>query len=63
MSEYEYGLAKGVLVEGSSNQTNSQQQQSQQQPSPQQQRNQNSGISLDLTTPTAGNLYGGRNKG
>jgi hypothetical protein len=66
MSEYEYGLAKGVLVEGSSSsQTDSQQQQSQQQPSPQQQRNQqqDSGISFDLTTPTAGNLYGGDKKG
>ncbi|HJU58651.1 MAG TPA: alpha/beta fold hydrolase [Nitrososphaeraceae archaeon] len=67
MSEYEYGLAKGVLVEGSSNQTGSQQQQSQQQQSQQQQsqqqRNQNSGISLDLTTPTAGNMYGGDKKG
>jgi Alpha/beta hydrolase of unknown function (DUF915) len=59
MSEYEYGLAKGVLFEGSkSNQTGSQQQQ----PSSQQ-RNQNSGVSFDLTTPTAGNLYGGDKKG
>jgi hypothetical protein len=65
MSEYEYGLAKGVLFEdSSSNQTGSQQQQSQQQqPSPQQQRNQDSGISLDLTTPTTGNSYGGDKKG
>jgi Palmitoyl protein thioesterase len=65
MSEYEYGLAKGVLFEdSSSNQTGSQQQQSQQQqPSSQQQRNQDSGISLDLTTPTTGNLYGGDKKG
>src|SRR5688500_15340978 len=63
MSEYEYGLAKGVIIEGSSNQTGSQQQQSQQQPSPKQQRNQDSGISFDLTTPTAGNLYGGDKKG
>jgi predicted alpha/beta hydrolase family esterase len=63
MSEYEYGLAKGVLFEGSkSNQTGSQQQQQQPQPSSQQ-RNQNSGVSFDLTTPTAGNLYGGDKKG
>jgi hypothetical protein len=63
MSEYEYGLAKGVIFEGSSNQTGSQQQQ-QQQPQPSsQQRNQNSGVSFDLTTPTAGNLYGGDKKG
>ena len=63
MSEYEYGLAKGVIVEsGKSNQTGSQQPQPQPQP-PSQQRNQNSGISFDLTTPTAGNLYGGVKKG
>ena len=61
MSEYEYGLAKGVIFEsGKSNQTGSQQPQPQPQP---QQRNQNSGISFDLTTPTAGNLYGGDKKG
>ncbi|HEX7257133.1 MAG TPA: alpha/beta fold hydrolase [Nitrososphaeraceae archaeon] len=65
MSEYEYGLAKGVIVEsGKSNQTGSQQPQPQPQPQPpSQQRNQNSGISFDLTTPTAGNLYGGDKKG
>jgi len=64
MSEFEYGLAKGVIVESSSNQTGSQQQQPQQQPQPSsQQRNQNSGVSFDLTTPTAGNLYGGDKKG
>src|ERR671911_1812874 len=45
MSEYEYGLAKGVIVESSSNQTGSQQPQPQ--PSSQQ-RNQNSGVSFDL---------------
>src|SRR5215218_3614020 len=47
MSEYEYGLAKVILVEGSSNQTGSQEPQPQPQPQPQQssqQRNQNSGI-------------------
>ena len=60
MSEYEYGLAKGVIVESSSNQTGSQQPQPQ--PSSQQ-RNQNSGVSFDLTTPSAGNLYGGDKKG
>src|SRR5829696_138018 len=62
MSEYEYGLAKVILVEGSSNQTGSQEPQPQPQPQPQQssqQRNQNSGISLELTTPAADNLYGG----
>ena len=63
MSEYEYGLAKGVIFEsGKSNQTGSQQPQPQPQP-PSQQSNQNSGVSFDLTTPTAGNLYGGDKKG
>ena len=62
MSEYEYGLAKNVLIEGSSNQIDSQQQSPQQQPP--QQRNQDSGISLDLTTPSAtGSLNGGDKKG
>ena len=64
MSEYEYGLAKDVIVEGSSssNQTGSQTQSSQQ--SSQQQGNENSGVSLDLTTPAAaGSLYGGDKKG
>ena len=75
MSDYEYGLAKEVIVEGSSNQTGSQQpQQPSKQPSQQhqqqekqkgseQQKIQNSGISLDLTTPTASNLYGEEKKG
>ena len=66
MSEYEYGLAKVILVEGSSNQTGSQEPQPQPRPQPQQssqQRNQNSGISLELTTPAADNLYGGDKKG
>jgi predicted alpha/beta hydrolase family esterase len=63
MSEYEYGLAKEVFVEGSSNQLGSQQQPSQQLQQPSQQRNENSGISLDLTTPNADNLYGGDKKG
>jgi predicted alpha/beta hydrolase family esterase len=72
MSEYEYGLAKDVIVEGSSssNQTGSQQPQqpSQQQQEKlkgsQQQGNENSDISLDLTTPsTAGSLNGGDKKG
>ena len=68
MSEYEYGLAKDVIVEGSSsnsgsssNQTGSQ---SSSQQSSQQQGNENSGVSLDLTTPAAaGSLYGGDKKG
>ena len=71
MSDYEYGLAKDVIVEGSSNQTGSQQpqqpsqqhQQQEKQKDSKQQKNQNSGISLDLTTPTASNLYGGDKKG
>ena len=72
MSDYEYGLAKEVIVEGSSNQTGSQQpqqpsqqhQQQEKQKGSQQQKNQNSGISLDLTTPAAaGSLYGGDKKG
>jgi hypothetical protein len=60
MSEYEYGLAKRIIFEGSSSQTGSQQPQPQ--PSSQQ-RIQNSGVSFDLTTPSAGNLYGGDKKG
>ena len=69
MSEYEYGLAKDVIVEGrtsnssssSSNQTGSQPSSQQ---SSQQQGNENSGVSLDLTTPAAaGSLYGGDKKG
>ena len=71
MSEYEYGLAKDVIVEGSSsNQTGTQQPQqpSQQQQEKlkgsQQQGNENSDISLDLTTPSAaGSLNGGDKKG
>lgn len=71
MSDYEYGLAKEVIVEGGSNQTGSQQpqqpsqqhQQQEKQQDSQQQKIQNSGISLDLTTPTASNLYGGDKKG
>ncbi|MGZ5548161.1 MAG: esterase/lipase family protein [Nitrososphaeraceae archaeon] len=71
MSDYEYGLAKDVIVQGSSNQTGSQQsqqpsqqhQQQEKQQDSQQQKIQNSGISLDLTTPTASNLYGGDKKG
>ena len=69
MSEYEYGLAKDVIVEGSSssNQTGSQpssQQQQEKQTVSQQQKNQNSDISLDLTTPSAaGSLNGGDKKG
>lgn len=71
MSDYEYGLAKDVIVQGSSNQTGSQQsqqpsqqhQQQEKQKGSQQQKIQNSGIALDLTTPTASNLYGGDKKG
>jgi Palmitoyl protein thioesterase len=74
MSEYEYGLAKEVFVDGSSNnqtasqqqqqpQQQSQQQQQQQQPQQQRSQQQDSGISLELTTPTAGNMYGGDKKG
>jgi len=76
MSEYEYGLAKDVIVEGSSSnqtapQSSSQPQQQPQQPQQQetlkgsqQQGNENSDISLDLTTPSAvGSLNGGDKKG
>ena len=76
MSDYEYGLAKEVIVEGSSsNQTtpqpSSQPQQQPQQPQQQetlkgsqQQGNENSDISLDLTMPSAsGSLNGGDKKG
>jgi uncharacterized alpha/beta hydrolase family protein len=60
MSDYEYGLAKDVIL-GDNKQTGIQQQQKQQQPS--QQKIQDTGVSLDLTTPTAGNMYGGDKKG
>jgi uncharacterized alpha/beta hydrolase family protein len=76
MSDYEYGLAKEVIVEGSSSnqtapQSSSQPQQQPQQPQQQetlkgsqQQGNENSDISLDLTTPSAsGSLNGGDKKG
>jgi len=74
MSDYEYGLAKKVIVEGnSSNQTAPQSSsQPQQQPSQQQeilkgsqeQGNENYDISLDLTMPSAsGSLNGGDKKG
>ena len=65
MSDYEYGLAKDVIL-GDNKQTGIQQQQKQQQPSqqqPSQQKIQDTGVSLDLTTPTAGNMYGGDKKG
>jgi hypothetical protein len=74
MSDYEYGLAKDVLI-GDNKQTGIQKQQ-QQQPSqqqtgiqkqqqqqPSQQKIQETGVSVDLTTPTAGNMYGGDKKG
>jgi len=73
MSEYEYGLAKDVIVEGSSSSSNQTGSQQPQQPSQQQQEklkgsqqqgNENSDISLDLTTPSAaGSLNGGDKKG
>ena len=68
MSEYEYGLAKDVIVEGSSSNSSSSSNQTGSQPSSQQssqqQGNENSGVSLDLTTPAAaGSLYGGDKKG
>jgi triacylglycerol lipase len=76
MSDFEYGLAKEVIVEGSSSnqtapQSSSQPQQQPQQPQQQetlkgsqQQGNENSDISLDLTTPSAsGSLNGGDKKG
>jgi uncharacterized alpha/beta hydrolase family protein len=68
MSEYEYGLTKDVIVEGSSSNSSSSSNQTGSQPSSQQssqqQGNENSGVSLDLTTPAAaGSLYGGDKKG
>jgi len=71
MSDYEYGLAKDVLHEVNK-QTGIQKQPQQPQPQPQpqpqqqpssQQKIQQTGVSLDLTTPTAGNMYGGDKKG
>ena len=70
MSEYEYGLAKDVIVEDS-NQTGTQKQQQQQQEQQQQQqlqqhsqqKIQETGVSLDLSTPAAGNMFGGDKKG
>lgn len=68
MSDYEYGLAKDVLLEVNK-QTGIQKQPQQQQPQQQQpqpssqQKIQKTGVSLDLTTPTAGNMYGGDKKG
>ena len=70
MSDYEYGLAKDVLLEVNK-QTGIQPQQQQQQPQPQpqqqepssQQKIHQTGVSIDLTTPTAGNMYGGDKKG
>ena len=59
MRDYEYGLAKDVILENNK-QTGIQKQQQQQ---PSQQKIQDTGVSLDLTTPTAGNMYGGDKKG
>ena len=70
MSEYEYGLAKDVILENNKQtgiqkqqQQKQQQKQQQQQQQPSQQKIQDTGVSLDLTTPTAGNMYGGDKKG
>src|SRR5215208_6776634 len=63
MSDYKYGLAKNVINQDN-NQTEIQKQQQQKQPPPpSQQKIQETGVSLDLTTPTAGNMYGGDKKG
>jgi pimeloyl-ACP methyl ester carboxylesterase len=65
MSDYEYGLAKNVINQDN-NQTEiqkQQQQQQQQQQQPSQQKIQETGVSLDLTTPAADNMYGGDKKG
>jgi pimeloyl-ACP methyl ester carboxylesterase len=65
MSDYEYGLAKDVILENNK-QTGiqkQQQQKQQQQQQPSQQKIQDTGVSLELTTPTAGNMYGGDKKG
>jgi pimeloyl-ACP methyl ester carboxylesterase len=59
MSDYEYGLAKNVINQDN-NQTEIQKQQQQQ---PSQQKIQETGVSLDLTTPAADNMYGGDKKG
>ena len=64
MSEYEYGLAKDVIVEGSSSSNQTGSPTHLHNTSSQQQGNENSGVSLDLTTPAAaGSLYGGDKKG
>src|SRR5215211_8058680 len=60
MSDYEYGLAKNVINQDN-HQTEIQKQQ--QQPQPSQQKIQETGVSLDLTTPAADNMYGGDKKG
>jgi len=74
MSDYEYGLAKDVII-GDNKQTGIQKQQQQQSSQQQtgiqkqqqqqssQQKIQETGVSVDLTTPTAGNMYGGDKKG
>ena len=64
MSEYEYGLAKDVIVEGSSSSSNQTGSQPSSQQTSQQQGNENSDVSLDLTTSSAdGSLNGGDKKG
>src|SRR5215212_9553340 len=63
MSDYEYGLAKNVIVEDNKQTEIQKQQQQKQPPPPSQQKIQETGVSLDLTTPSAGNMYGGDKKG
>src|SRR5215204_5042812 len=63
MSDYEYGLAKNVINQDNNQTEIQKQQQQQQQQQPSQQKIQETGVSLDLTTPAAGNMYGGDKKG
>src|SRR5215208_1547352 len=63
MSDYEYGLAKNVINQDNKQTEIQKQQQQKQPPPPSQQKIQETGVSLDLTTPTAGNMYGGDKKG
>jgi pimeloyl-ACP methyl ester carboxylesterase len=63
MSDYEYGLAKNVINQDNNQTEIQKQQQQQQQQQPSQQKIQETGVSLDLTTPAADNMYGGDKKG
>ena len=63
MSDYEYGLAKNVINQDNNQTEIQKQQQQQQQQQPSQQKIQETGVSLDLTTPAADNMYGGEKKG